>query len=157
MADEIKIEGLAELKKMLDLIPVKLEAKVMRNALAAGGRVFAREAKQNVPVKSGALKESIRVNSRVKNGKATATVKAGNKQVPYANIVEHGAVAHLIKGPVVLNGQVRENIEHPGFTAKPFMRPAFDNKATDAAEAVGKHIKKQIDDPKFVNKILKSA
>lgn len=142
---ETTVKGLADLQKFLDQLPAKLEANIMRSALAAGARVIAREAKQNVPVAHGDLRASIRVSSRLKGGKATASVKAGSKKAWYWRFVEFGTASHGVKkGASRRRGKYQDGKLHPGANPRPFMRPAFDSQSAAAIEAVAEQIKKRL-------------
>ena len=149
---EIHIHGLAELQKMLDSIPAKLEANIMRGALRAGAKVIEAEAKANVPIASGVLRDSIRVSARRKGSTVTASIKAGGKTKSgdafYARFVEFGTAAHVIKGKVggwlSFGGLFTKSVQHPGAKPQPFMRPALDAKAEQAIVAVGNYIKKRL-------------
>lgn len=100
MASEIRMEGLADLHRLLQDLPAKIEANVMRGALRAGANVIADEAKRNVSVKNGDLRDSIRVSARLKDGSVIARITAGQSKrlagVFYAHFVEYGTVAHWI-------------------------------------------------------------
>lgn len=149
MANEtFKLKGGAELQRMLNSLPAKIEKNIMRSALRAGARVIANEAKANVAVEDGALRRSIRVSARAKKGRVTASVKAGSKEAFYYRFVEFGTAAHTIKPKnkqaLYFDGQFAKNVRHPGAKAKPFMRPALDNKADEAIQAVGEQIRKRL-------------
>lgn len=128
------------------------------------------EAKALVPVEEGDLRDSIRVTSGVKKaGRVFAHVVAGGLkrgQAWYAHLVEFGTRPHYIladrgsgRDPRSLNtinrairkgmlkiGQVfRKAVVHPGAKAKPFMRPAFDNKAQAAVEAISEFIRARLE------------
>lgn len=113
---EIKIEGLADLHKMMQELPAKIEANVLRGGMRAGAKVIEEEAKRLAPVESGALRDSIRVSVRSRNGKVEATIKAGDSKTKklvenrpdgsvkvtyrnawYARLVEFGTAQHYIK------------------------------------------------------------
>lgn len=165
---EKHIFGGQELAKLLQTLPVKLEKNIMRAALAAGARVIAQEAKANAPVGKpsnvaaekygaypGALRDSVRVTSRfTRDGKATASVKAGGKakkgaKVFYAHMVEFGTGQHLIrpraKKALQMGGQiVRGEVMHPGVRPRPFMRPAADGKLAEATAAVTNYIRARL-------------
>lgn len=145
---EKTITGLDELQKFLDQLPAKIEANIMRSALAAGARVIGKEAKRNVPVRRGGLRASIRVSSRLKNGKVTASVKAGNKNAWYWRFVEFGTRPHDIKPKnrksLFFAGMNKEIVHHPGARPHPFMRPALDSQSAAAIQAVGEQIKKRL-------------
>lgn len=149
---EIHIKGLAAMQKMLDTIPAKIEASIMRGALRAGARVIEAEAKSNVPVKNGILRESIRVTGRIRGRTVTASIKAGGKTKSgdawYARFVEFGTAAHFIQGKnggwLSFGGLFIKSVQHPGAKPSPFMRPALDAKSQEAVLTVGNYIKKRL-------------
>ena len=113
---EVHVTGLADLQKFLDTLPAKLEANVMRGALRAGindikAAAFAAcpvgppsaQGKKRYKLYTGALRDSLRVSTKSRNGVVTASLKAGGKlkngaDVWYAHFIEFsGAVPHLIK------------------------------------------------------------
>lgn len=150
---DIKVKGLAELQTFLDQLPVKMEANVLRGALRAGAKPILEAAKAAAPVGepsetnrnryklyAGALRDSVRISGRIdkRNGKVTASVKAGGKtksgaDVFYSHMVEFGTKPHVIGDGT-----------HPGVQAKPFMRPALDAQSGAAVVAVGEYIKKRL-------------
>lgn len=150
---DIKVKGLAELQTFLDQLPAKMEANVLRGALRAGAKPLLAAAKAAAPVGepsetnrnryklyAGALRDSVRISGRIdkRNGKITASVKAGGKtksgaDVFYAHMVEFGTKPHVIGDGT-----------HPGVQAKPFMRPALDAQSGAAIVAVGEYIKKRL-------------
>lgn len=162
----VQIKGLSELQKVLSTLPEKLEKNVMRAAMREGAMVIMREAKANVPVAtpnlenqvryggySGALRDSIRVSTRLKGGKVTASVKAGGKtkrgaDVYYAKWVEYGTAAHEIvpakARSIFFGGKAMKSVDHPGSAPRPFMRPAMDNRATEALQAFADGIRKRL-------------
>ena len=94
MSDDIKVEGLAELQALLDELPAKIEANVVRGGLRQAAKVVEEEAKRLCPVgKTGALQDSIRVSMRAKHGHISATVKAGGGKVFYAAMVSTASLA----------------------------------------------------------------
>lgn len=149
---EIRITGLDELQKLLNTLPAKMEANILRGALRAGAKPILEMAMDNAPVGEpsetnkrkygvykGALRDSLRISARIdrRNGNVTASVKAGGKSrktganVFYAHIVEYtGAAPHG---------------NHPGIVARPFMRTALDARSGDAVVAVGEYIRKRLD------------
>ena len=93
---ELEVKGLADLQRALQDLPVKIERNVMRGAVNAGGQVFRKEARAGVPVKSGDLRNSIRVSVRVstKAGRIDGTVKAGDRKAFYASCRKSTIRAH---------------------------------------------------------------
>lgn len=164
---EVKVEGLADLQKMLDELPAKIEANVVRGGLRAGAKVVMEEAQRLCPVATpnmenirlygghaGALRNSIRISGKRVKGKVIFRVVAGNATAYYARMVEFGTARHWIKPAnrksLFLAGLFKEAIDHPGAQKKPFMRPAIDNKANEAIDAMADYIRERI--PKELSK-----
>lgn len=149
-----EITGLAELHKALQELPAKIEGNIMRGAMRAGQKVILDAAKAKAPVKSGALRDSLRIKTRSKNGEVSATLVAGNKDAYYAHMVEFGTAQHFIKPKkfksLFFAGLAREVVDHPGARPAPFMRPAFDGSSQQALTAVGDYIATRL--PKEIKK-----
>lgn len=148
MDSNVNIAGLSEIQAWLDMLPEAVEKKLMRGALRAGQKVIADTARQNAPLSppsaenaanwggyAGALRDSIRVGTRVRNGRIVAYAKAGNKTAFYAKMVEYGTAAHVIPGPVALGGHVYTHLDHPGAQKRPYMRPAMDANVSESSPA----------------------
>lgn len=170
---EIHVTGLADLQKFLDQLPKKLEANVVRGSLRAGAMVVLKQAKSNVPVGkpnaenvrlyggyAGALRDSIRVSTKIKGGKVIASVKAGGKTKKgadafYAQMVEYGTSAHIIKAKpgkfMSIGGGYLRQVEHPGTRARPFLRPALDSQAGAAIAAAAEYMKHRLSTKEGMN------
>lgn len=166
MSELVHVKGLEDLQKLLDILAPRIEKNIMRGALRAGANVIKKEAQNNVPVGpaskegarlygayAGALRDSVRVSTKSKRGKVTATVKAGGKtkkgaDVFYAHMVEYATSSHVIKskpGKALKFGNVTvKEVAHPGTKSQPFMRPALDARAQDAVIAAGNYIKQRL-------------
>lgn len=138
---------------MLSTLPAKIEKNIMRTALRAGANVIKVEAKKNVPIQSGDLKKSIKVSTNAKRGRVSASIKAGDKKAWYYLMVEFGTLAHAIQAKkgktlkfVARDGKhiSTKSVMHSGAISKPYMRPALDNKASEAIEAVGWQISRRL-------------
>lgn len=79
MADEFdgKLQGVDELVKALREMPGKLRKRMLRNALAAGGRVFRNEAKRLAPIISVPTKR--RAQGTVQKAIAVRTSKLARR------------------------------------------------------------------------------
>lgn len=140
------VHGLRELALNLEQFPEKLKRKALLTALRASGRVVRDIARARVPVKSGALRKSIRVTVRIDRftGNPRARVIAGRrvkKDDPYyALFVERGTKAHEIrpkgKKSLFIAGLFAEQVNHPGARARPYLEPALDQGAQAAIEAM---------------------
>ena len=93
-------------------MPENIRGQALQNAIRAGLRMIMNEAKRRVPVKSGNLRKSIRISTRVGKGygDSAAALKAGGKGAKHAHLVEFGHVKGKGKAAAA---------------AKPFMRLAF--------------------------------
>jgi HK97 gp10 family phage protein len=139
--------------------------KVLRSALRAGGAVIRKRARELAPVSSrryrgepppatrtsgdrdpGDLKRSIGIRTRkAPDGDGwQAIVIVG---AWYAHFPEFGVAAHSIKAKRFKaqgrRGRRRRKL-HPGHAAKPFLRPAYDEKRDDAIRAFRRRLEKQI-------------
>ena len=82
--ESIKVSGLNQLVRDLKVIGVP--AKEIAEAGSDAGEIVAAEARTLVPVKTGALKSTIRVAKQQRR----VVVRAGNARVPYANPIHWG-------------------------------------------------------------------
>lgn len=159
--NEVRIEGLADLHKLMQELPAKIEANALRGGLRAAAKVIEAEAKRLAPVGTGkhvgTLRDSLRVSVRRRNGKVDATVKAGGKKAWYARLVEFGTAAHLIRPKnrksLFFASLAREQVNHPGAKKKPFMRPALDSKAQQAMQTLADYLRARL--PKEFRKLGK--
>jgi HK97 gp10 family phage protein len=150
MGNEItEVSGLADLQKLLDQLPAKIEGNIMRGGLRAGQQIFLERARANCPIVEGDLRDSMRIKTSSRNGKVSATLVAGNKRVYWAVMVEKGTVRHFIrpKGAhsLFFAGLARTVIDHPGAKPHPFMRLAFDGGQAAAIEATAEYVGKRIE------------
>lgn len=171
MSDTTNVKGLADLQRLLDQLPAKMERNIMRGAMRAGGKVFLAGAQGRVPVKSGKLRASLRLSVRARGGTVSASIKTNDYKAFWA---EFGTAAHLIKlsddarpsrltrhgmrqysmktvnkmirrGSLVIGGQyVGEMVSHPGAMSQPYMRPTLDNDSPHAVVAVGEYVKNRL-------------
>jgi len=145
---DIRVKGLADLNKFLQQLPAKVEQSVLRGALRAGANVVMAEAKANVPVDSGQLRDGLKVSTNSRRGRVTAKVKATGKHAFIAPWLEYGTAAHKItakKGKgLFFGGLFVKGVQHPGARPKPFLRPALDGRAQDAVVAAAQYMKRRL-------------
>lgn len=163
MDSSVYISGLDDLQAALSEFTQKIQGNAMRQALYAGQKVFMAAAAANVPVSApsggnaaeygayaGALKDSLRISTYNRDGVVRAVLKAGSAKAYYAHMVEFGTAQHYITsqtGKILKFGdKFAKNLVHPGATAHPFMRPAFDSVGEQAVQAVAEYLKQRIDD-----------
>ena len=88
----IKVDGLKDLNKALRLIGIP--AKEMNAAAKLSGQSVLRESQTLVPVRTGALRNSIKLSATNKG----IVIRAGNEgKVPYANPIHWGWFKRNIK------------------------------------------------------------
>lgn len=148
MEDTKHVKGLSELQKFLDTLTPKMEVNVMRGGLRAGMNVVKPIAQSNIHRVSGELAAGLKVGTRRRGSTVTANLKATGPHRFIAHLVEYGTKAHNIaaraEGWLSFGGIFRKSVEHPGATARPFMRPALDGQAQAAVVATGEYIKNRL-------------
>ncbi len=149
MSDLVHVKGLSELNKLLQELPVKLEKNVLRGALRAAAKPVLQAAKEGAPVKSGLLRDGLKISSgRGKPGTVVAKVKVTGKHAFIAPWLEYGVAAHKITakkgGWLFFGGMFAKSIDHPGFSPRPFMRPALDGQAQAAVLAAANYMKTRL-------------
>jgi HK97 gp10 family phage protein len=168
MTDGVEIKGLSELQKLLDTLPAKIEANIMRGAMRAGAKVVQESAKAKAPRKSGKMAEGLKITTRSRSGVVSASVKASGPHAFLAPMIEFGTKPHFISVSdenknfnakrgrlesvssvnrrfLVIGGEiVGKSVSHPGSRAQPFMRPALDENTERAVVATGEYIKKRL-------------
>jgi HK97 gp10 family phage protein len=147
--DNENIRGGRELDAFLQTLSVKLERNILRSALRQGANVFRDEVRANIDAQgikdSGELRRSVKVSTNSRGAGVTSTLRVGNRTVFYAHMIEFGVQAHSTrKGASVRSGRNPSANPHPGFAAKPFMRPALDTKVPAAILAVTAQIRKKL-------------
>lgn len=163
MAEEIKIEGLKEIGEKLRMLSTKMNREIIRKAVRAGANVIKDEMKRRVPVDSGELRDNIISTAHpMKNGEGFEAVvgvryrrkvaaksrgrfgrKSGkwNKDASLAPSTEDpGVYARFVE-----LGRPNQK-GHTHQAAQPFMRPAFDTKADEAARTIAASIDQQLKD-----------
>jgi HK97 gp10 family phage protein len=173
MAD-VQVSGLADLQKMLQGLPARVEVNVMRGAIRAGQKVIADEAKRRVPKDTGDLAKSIKVKTNMRaqrRGMVRADVVAGDKQAWYSHLIEFGTGQHYtgtgksVRRPYVIRakgtdgkeastaqkrralrvgGAMVAQVTHPGIRPRPFMRPAAELLTGPALEAFAGYVRKRL-------------
>lgn len=148
---EFEVKGLKELMDSMRRLPQSLQDKALPRAVLAGAGVIRDEARRLCPKKSGRLARSI-VAKKVRKATGGVIYQVGPKLF-YGQMVEFGTGPHTIKakklGKVLKLGRWRNiyarSIEHPGASAKPFLRPAFDSKYQAAIDKLRESLARSIE------------
>lgn len=149
MADpflSMKITGLEQVKAELAKLAPEVRAKVARKALKESSKALEDEVRNNAPVDSGRLKQSVRTRVSVTPGRESARVLVGGDLAWYAHLVEYG-FTHTSHGKKAN----RKPTSRGAVEGKAFMRKAAERlfeptvAAFEAAvkEAVERVIRKQ--------------
>jgi HK97 gp10 family phage protein len=88
----VKVQGLRELTKAMQQIGVPRDA--IKEAGKIAGQKVMNEAKTLVPVRTGKLRDSIRLGA---TAAGQVTIRAGGARVPYANPIHWGWFKRHIK------------------------------------------------------------
>lgn len=148
----MKIKNGKQVHALLQQLPVEIETKIMRNAMARGVKIIRDEAKLQVSdtTESGLLRKAIKSSRNTKKGRVIAKVKLKGPHSYVGLFLEYGVKPHEIsvrdaEGSLKIGKQfVGAQVMHPGVTEQPFMRPAFDRKAAEAVNAIGEYIGKYV-------------
>jgi HK97 gp10 family phage protein len=150
---EIKIDtsSLKHILTLMEDIDKKVKRKGIKKALRKGGKILVDAAvervqkKYRVLAKALGIREKVVINSKDQYGYAVigARRRAGKwikglEHIPtkYAHFVEYGVNKHPIGKGDVTNEELLKRKDkslkangpmHPGFAAKPYLRPAWDN------------------------------
>jgi HK97 gp10 family phage protein len=157
----VRIAGLSELQKMLDILPARMEANLMRGGMRQGANFFRDRARANVPEKSGDLKKSIKVKTSVRKGKVITQVVAGGGEVFYAKFIEFGTASFYagngktVGAPYKIEPKNAKALKfgntlapyviHQGIKPVPFMRRAFDGAEFKVIEITAEYIRDRLD------------
>lgn len=117
----VHLEGAEELTRQLDELGDRATGLALREAAEVGANVIADETRRQAPVKTGALRDSIRAATRrTQQGRAIVEIGYGRKQW-YGRIVEQGS-----------------KYAEP----QSFIRKAFEMSREDAARAVEHYLRR---------------
>lgn len=145
----LEVKGMKELEAKLLKLPRKIAQRILYRAVLAGAGVVRKEAKRLVVKRTGSLEKAIRAK-RVRTKKPGLAIYQVGARHPVAHLIEFGVAPHTIKAKrkkVMSDGSTfyGKTVKHPGFSAKPFLRPAFDQSAQKVLQAMNKKLMKDIE------------
>lgn len=133
-AFSVKVEGLKELEKALNELPKATGKNVLKRTSIKSLTPMIEEARSLVPIRSGRLRDSLKISTRLskrqagiarrRTDKSYFEIYAGASSLPHAHLVEFGTVK---------------------MRAQPFMRPAWDLNNRLALEIFSVESWKEID------------
>lgn len=137
----LKIKGSPEALKMLTELGPKLARKHLRPALRAGAKIIRTEAQERAPVRTGALKKSIKVRAGKAKKKWSAVVLVQTRDGDFAGEEFYGAIIHegTVERVQKTTGRRVGKVE-----PMPYMRDAFDAKKDEAEDAIAKRLEESI-------------
>lgn len=109
MAGEVRCEGMDELLKSLHAMGDAGD-RIMDKALMEGARIVQEAAKRRVPVRTGKLRDNIKIGDIRENAKGLKSIVVGPGK---------GDISTAFYGKFIEYGTLKK-------PAKPFLRPAFD-------------------------------
>lgn len=164
----IAIKGGPELMAFLDAFPLKLQKGALRAAMTAGAKPVRDRARALAPRKTGQMAKAIKTGSpRIDpDGTVRIKVRLAGKHSFLGTFIEYGVRPHVIQArsdlkPRAINKRMNAEgftnmgggvlkigdnfvsgaVLHPGFPARPFMRPALDLAAGEALNAMGDRLR----------------
>lgn len=134
----VEVTGFEQLQKALEQFPKNVQVNICVGANRAAASAIAKSAKQKAPVRTGALKRSIKVIKRKTADKSVVkhVVSAGGKIKWSAKGEKHQA--HPYYAFMVEFGTSK-------MAPEPFMRPAFEEQGPDAIKHYKAYAAKRID------------
>ena len=157
----IDLKGFDELMQNLERLKSSTQRKVARLAVTAGARIVRNEAKRLVPVRTGNLRDSISI--KVLPYRRTEHIAARvfasrirGKQGWHAHLIEFGTAPRYQKpkefkhlSPFLAKRAMKESGKRGRYTgigpARPFMRPALDNRRSEILAAYKRILKAGIE------------
>lgn len=123
----VEIENLKELRSAFVGLDNAMDLKNdLKDVLRGGAEIVLEEAERRVPVRSGALKSTLRAGG----GATGANIKAGFARVPYAGVIHYGTKASSGRP-----SNIKPN---------PFMTDAAEAKAAEVVRFVDEQIHERI-------------
>lgn len=165
-----RVKGLDDFSRTMDEFPDRLLRNVARGAFRAGMKPVLEQTKQNAPVRTGRLRDSLHITT---DAKGTSVMAAVRTRDYVARFVEFGTRAHMISvreedrpvnwrrsarlGRVVrvsmttinraalkIGSWFAKSVRHPGASPRPFLRPALDARAQDALAAAAEYMRNRL-------------
>lgn len=114
----VKVHGLEELTRKIKALPHAAQKEISKQVITSATKIR-KAAQQRVPVRTGALKKSIR--SKYENGKLSATIGPRGKTAWRAHFTEFGTIKSA---------------------AKPFMTPAWEEERPQYVDDIARTIRR---------------
>lgn len=133
----------------------KVKGEPLRRAAGAGARVLYEEMRQRVPVREGKLKESIYrywVRRDGDSERQTYYIGPNKGKAPHWHLIEYGHMRINVVYRDERTGDLivtKQRLAAPVWVpAKPYIRPTFDARATDAVQEMRAEFGRAVDEIK---------
>jgi HK97 gp10 family phage protein len=142
----MKVDGLRQLNKALQELPLKIRGAPLRTATRKASMVIRNEARSKVPVNTGLLKREIitsRSRSQSSEGRETFVVMVKQLVKKYANTKANrrmNRVGKKFKTEGLAYYWKFLEFGTSKMRARPFMRPAFDSKKQEAVRVLQREL-----------------
>ena len=137
----VRVDGLEELKRELEALSSDMSRKVLRSATGAAAQVIRKAARDLVPVDSGKLRKAIYI-------KHMRELSSSTQQEYYISVRNGPRERRKIRaGGSGIDAWYWKMVEFgtSKMPAKPFIRPAYESKKSEALEAMKKKLRQRID------------
>jgi HK97 gp10 family phage protein len=152
----VSVSGLRQLEAALKELPKATARNVLKRTLVKAGEPIAQRARENAPVRTRQLQQSIVVSPRIKNkvGNAeyAAAMRAGlgkaiaTQAMRDARRGARASFAEMYVGPTAREGWYGHFVEFGtrNMAARPFMRPAWDSEQQTVLEIIKVELRNEI-------------
>ena len=155
------VKGRGSVERLIAGLPAQIEAKLLRGAARAGGKVLLDETKSRSPAEE--VTEALTLRTQSEPGRIVVKVSVkGHWARSLAIWAEYGTDPHFISvddsqregksvrrinetGSLRIGGTfVGTTVHHPGAKANPFMRPSLDLSAAPARAAMQSYVNARV-------------
>ena len=137
-SDGVQAADFRGVYRVLRGLPRHVRRRVQGAAVRGAGKVFLREVRDRIPVRTGRARRHVRMAFRRRGDDATARVGIARPFYRLTHLLEFGTKPHVIRarrGASWKRFRKRQRINHPGARARPFLGPAFRSSHADATRA----------------------
>lgn len=154
MSVNVKLLGDKKLDKKLKELESRTQKKVVRKAMRNTAKAVQKDVRSAAPVASGRLRKSIKVRAskrsrrrigiEVRTGERSELGIEPSERGYYPASIEFGSRPHQIED-VVIDGEPRKVVTHPGTRPNPFIRGTMDRKRRQYLRKLAREIGRGIE------------
>lgn len=140
-----KLEGADELIAQLQAVGLSVKGTT-RKGVRAGMKAMQVNAERRGNALSTRRGKATKIKISSKSRGSVRGDLGPSKKKWYLRFLETGAKPHIIPQTYIRLGRtVRRKLRHPGMSARPWLRPAFDESTTAARQAFGEAMRQAIE------------